>query len=128
MGEGDIMFCPICGESVDKNSFNEHLITTHTQEEVHEVMNVPQEQVRQMVRGENFQKLYATSFEILETEHDVRLDVLNERRTHQAMPGRPEIIEFISESQIIMRPTIVKKLHGILASFIDEYEDLHGEL
>lgn len=122
------MYCPICGESVDKDSFNEHLFTTHTQEEVYEVMEVPQEAERRMTRGENFQKLYATNFEILETEHDVRLDVLNERRTHPAVLGRPEIIEFISESQVIMRPNIVKKLYLMLGNFIEGYESEHGKL
>ena len=122
------MYCPICGESVDKDSFNEHLFTTHTQEEVYEVMEVPQEAERRMIRGENFQKLYATNFEILETEHDVRLDVLNERRTHPAVLGRPEIIEFISESQVIMRPNIVKKLYLMLGNFIEGYESEHGKL
>ena len=122
------MYCPICGESVDKDSFNEHLLTTHTQEEAYEVMEVPQQTEHRMSRGENFQKLYATNFNILPTEHDVRLDVLNERRTHPAGPDRPEIIEFISESQVIMRPNIVKKLYLMLGDFIEAYENEQGQL
>tara|TARA_Y200000002_G_scaffold90122_1_gene72503 strand:- start:460 stop:828 length:369 start_codon:yes stop_codon:yes gene_type:complete len=122
------MYCPICGESVDKDSFDEHLLSTHTQEEVYEVMEVPRESERRMSRGINFQKLYATNFEILETEHDVRLDVLNERRTHPAAFGRPEIIEFISESQVIMRPAIVKKLYLMLGKFIENNENEQGQL
>ena len=122
------MFCPVCGESIDKDSLDEHLLSTHTEEEeVREIMNVPQEPIAQMSRGEHFQKLYATNFEIMETEHDVRLDVLNERRTHPATPVRPQIIEFISESQIIMRPVVAKKLYAMLRQFIETYENQHGE-
>ena len=91
-------------------------------------MNVPHEPVARMTRGEHFQKLYATNFEIMETEHDVRIDVLNERRTHPATPVHPQIIEFISESQVIMRPVVAKKLFTVLRQFIIAYEDQHGEL
>lgn len=122
------MYCPVCGESIDKNSLEEHLLSTHSEEEVREIMNVPQEPIFQMVRGENFQKLYATRFEVMETEHDVRMDVLNERRTHPANPVRPEIIEFISESQVIMRPLVAKKLYTLLGNFLEAYENQHGEL
>ena len=64
----------------------------------------------------------------METEHDVRIDVLNERRTHPATPVHPQIIEFISESQVIMRPVVAKKLFTVLRQFIIAYEDQHGEL
>ena len=123
------MFCPICGEEIEERSFESHMKGTHTEEEIaHLVLSqtpsLPPE-VR-IVRGENFAKHYATNFEVMPTRFDIRIDALNERRTTPPELGRPEIVEFISEGQIIMQPFAAKRLVEQLRSAIEHFEKVQG--
>ena len=122
------MYCPLCGEAVENDQFNEHMAANHTAEEFHSIMSPPQPSIQRIVRGENFYKIYATRFEIMETQYDFRIDVLNERRTLPQTLEHPEIIEFISESQLIMPPLIAKRLHRSLSEVLARYEAHHGVL
>ncbi len=125
------MFCPICGDEIKEHGFEAHMLETHTEEEFAQLMTsqiAPQPPEVRIVRGENFAKHYATNFEVMPTKFDLRIDALNERRTTPASPGNPEVIEFISEGQIIMQPFTAKRLVKQLSLAIDHFEQLNGAI
>ena len=126
------MFCPMCGIEVKNNDLLIHVEKSHSQEEFEEFINqnpppnpLP---LTQVIRGENFSKQYSTNWAVAVTEFDIRIDVMNERRTTPPSHGRPELVQFISEVQIISTPLSAKILLQRLEDAVELFEKKYGEI
>jgi len=122
-------FCPICGDELEEGKLNVHLNEEHTIEErmIFDSKNSTQQPPTQIIRGENFSKSYATNFNINPTEEDLRIDILNEKRIIQ-IPQGGQMIQLISEHQIIATPLAAKRLQISLTEILEHLESQFGEI
>jgi hypothetical protein len=122
----------MCGIEVKNNDLLIHVETSHSQEEFEEFItqNPPPNPLplTQVIRGENFSKQYSTNWAVGVTEFDIRIDVMNERRTTPPSLGHPELVQFISEVQIISTPLSAKILLERLGEAVILFEEKFGEI
>ena len=121
------MYCPVCGAEVDDQlALVKHTQKVHTEEELNRFYqkNSPQVQMpTEIIRGENFYKIYATDWAINVTEFDLRIEILNEERVLPAgIKHRLPVAQYISESQIIANPIAAKRLVKRLSDAIEQFE------
>jgi hypothetical protein len=121
----------VCGENIE--DIQKHTQENHDQEDFEKAMGAMMpdlEPIVQTVRGENFHKQYATNWDVGYSEFDFRIDVMNERRNHPVGVLDPlrEVIQLISEGQIIATPVAVKSLIERLSMAVEEFEKQFGTI
>lgn len=126
------MYCPVCGDEVkNQQDLIEHTTKKHTPQEMSDFFSnqASIQPITEVIRGENFTKIYSTNWAINVTQHDIRIDIMNEKREHPAgtIHALP-VVQFISESQIVSTPIAAKILWQRLGEAISRFEEVNGEI